>query len=149
MRAAVGEARLLQERFGAFACRPRVVSRSAERHLHVLGRREAGDQMERLEDDSDLVAPVLRQCAARERRDLRRVELGAPTDGAQNRGQHGEERRLSTAARTEEKRKLAAADGEVEPVDGPDQVVAASVLDRDAAAGQLRLIRQRRERDRS
>jgi hypothetical protein len=29
MRAAIGQARLLQERFGALACRPRVASRSA------------------------------------------------------------------------------------------------------------------------
>ena len=56
---AVGQPDLVEQLQGACPGRPRSDAGASQRHLHVLGRAEAREEIERLEDDADLSTPVL------------------------------------------------------------------------------------------
>ena len=71
----------LEQFLGALARGPARHAGLAHRHHHVLDGGEARHQVERLEDDADLVAPVVRERRAVESRDVDVVELDCPDLG--------------------------------------------------------------------
>ena len=80
---------MLEQAVCALLGRTRTEPGSPQRHLHVLGRVEAGDEVERLEDDSHAVPAVLGERRPRESGYLDSAELhaatGRPEDRRENR----------------------------------------------------------------
>jgi hypothetical protein len=123
-------------------CRAILVADEGELELDVLGRSEEGQQVVGLEDEADRMPPELGPPGIGERRDL---ALSDPDPSGRRWLQspdEAEEGRLATAARADDGDPAPGLDGEVDAVDGPDQVGFESVLlvdtfepERDAGSG--------------
>ena len=134
VRLPLGEADLGQHLGRAAPSRACAHALGTQRHLDVLGGREARDQVERLEDDADPAPAVVVESAPVELGHLDAVEPHASSLGAENRGQHRQQRRLAAAARAQQHRELSAADVDRQAVDGAHDISAAGVLHHQVAA---------------
>jgi hypothetical protein len=99
--------------------------------LDVLGCREGREQVERLEDEADLVAPQQRQPLVVERRDLRVADVDLAACRPVEAGEHVQQRRLPGARRPHDGGELAGLDGDAHVVERPHCSVAVAVLLRD------------------
>ena len=124
----VGEADPLEELRGAL---PRLLRRTAGeecRKLDVLPSGELVHQVERLEDEADLVAPQLGQGAFGEPVDAPAAQVQLAGRRPVEPAQQVEKGRLPTAARPPHRHSLAASDLQVDVVDGTNEPRASPVV---------------------
>ena len=130
----------LEQLVGTPVCFPATDARQAKWRGDVLSRRQAGNQIEGLEDDADRPAPVLLELAPGQTGDLGRADTDRAHSRAQQRGQAGEQRGLARSARAEQDHQLPVVGREIQAVDRTDGVAALYVLDGevlDLQGGQL------------
>ena len=87
-------------------------ARDLHRDGDVLKRGQRGDEMEELEDESDLFAPELRELVLAELRDVHAVDQHVPGAWRIEPGNQAEQRGLSAAGRPDDGDKLSVRDVE-------------------------------------
>ena len=110
---AVGETDLVQELFRAR--RGPVASAEPDRHLHVLGRGEEGNQVPALEHDADALRPEPRSPGVVECGDVLSIEDDLARFGKHEPSDEREQRRLSAARYAGEARRLVGSELQGDP----------------------------------
>src|SRR5262249_9705482 len=105
------------------------VTRTQHRQHHVLDAVQARHEIERLEHDSDGVAPVVGEFGAAQTDDLLVAEPDAPRLRREDRSHDRKQRGFSAPARAGQDHEFARTKVLVEAVDRADRVAAARVLD--------------------
>ena len=95
------------------------------RDHHVLERVEVGEQVELLEDDSDLLAPIAHALGFAERGDFDAVHDDRALGRAIERGEQVDEGRLARARRAHDREPFAGADLEIDAVERAHRAVVA------------------------
>ncbi len=91
-----------------------------ESSLHVLLRRQRGNEVEPLEDEAERVAPELREVALPHPRQVAAVEVELAARRPVHGAQHLQERRLAGPGGSLDGEKLALVDGQVDPAQRVD-----------------------------
>jgi len=112
-----------------------VATGDRQRQHDVLVGRQHGDEVERLEDEADLVAAQRGQLAVVERRDLDAVEGDCAGRGTVEAGQTVHERRLARARGTHHGGELAGGERDVDAGEGVDGGFALPVLAGETGGG--------------
>src|SRR6185437_6516757 len=103
-------------------------SAQLERHLHVLERRERGDELKALEDEPDFLPAEARPLILVHRRQVRVVEQHGAAAWRVESGEQAEERRLAAAGWTDHGHERALGDGERDVAQHREPVVAAAIF---------------------
>ena len=125
----IGQADPGQQFGGPFAGFMPTYAGGPHRHHDVLDRGQAWHQVESLEDDTDGVAPIVRECARVQFGDVDVAELDPSGAGPQNPAKTGQQGRLPAAAGPQQDRQGSRRDVQIEAVDRPHRFLAAGVLD--------------------
>ena len=96
----VAEPHALEQRGGPF-CRA-TVAPQFQRDLHILGRRQRGDQLKGLEDESDLLAPEACALILGQAIKLHSIERHGAARWYVESGQQAKQRRLAAAGRSDD-----------------------------------------------
>src|SRR5918995_917877 len=112
--------------------------RQAQGSHDVLACRQAGDEVEGLEDDAHGVAPIARQGRAFELGDLGVIDSDLACGRRQDPGETGQKGGLTRPARAQEDDELAVGRVDVEPVDWSHALTALGVFDCEVSDREIR-----------
>jgi hypothetical protein len=111
----------LREEFASFLVRLRTANAfQFQSHFHVLLRCKGGEEIEGLEDETDVAQPHLWQIALFQVRNLGARDLDTTRTTAQNASHDGEQRRLAASRRTHQEQHFAPVDIEIHSIKGSD-----------------------------
>src|SRR5260370_32253390 len=105
----------LREQFGRFLVRLRTANAfQSQSHFHVLLRCKGGEEIEGLEDETDVAQPHTWQVALFQVRNLEARDLDTARTTAQNASHDGEQRRFPASRPTHQYQHFAPVDIEVD-----------------------------------